>query len=194
MLVLGGCSAKQRGPSYQTVSQPPYQDSIAAQRLNDQGLAFVRKGDVKDAERKFREALEKDLYYAPAHNNLGLTLLESQRHYEAAWEFDYAAKLMPHAPEPRQNLGLVYESLGHLDEAITEYENALRIDPQNAVAMRHLARTCVKADQKGEKLKSVLEKLLLVSSDQQWDVWVRGQLIRLGRADTETQPLHSPPD
>jgi len=43
--------------------------------------------------------VEHDSYYAPAHNNLGLTLLQSQRHYEAACQFDYAAKPMPHALE-----------------------------------------------------------------------------------------------
>jgi Flp pilus assembly protein TadD len=159
-------------------------------------LALIKTQDLQGAEEKFREALEHDLYYAPAHNNLGLVLLQTERYYESAWEFDYAAKLAPESPEPRQNLGLLYENLGHVDQAAETYEAALEIDPDNVVAMRHLARAYVKNDRKDDLLKRLLEKLLMIPSDHQWDVWIRGQLVRLGRGDEgQEQPFgHDPPD
>jgi tetratricopeptide (TPR) repeat protein len=188
-VTVGGCASRS-GMRYRTVADRSQQDCRSAQRLNDAGLQWIEEGRVKEAEKKFRQSLEHDLYYAPAHNNLGLVLMRTERHYEAAWEFDYAAKLAPHAVEPRQNLALLYENLGRLDEAISEYENALEIDSQNAVTMRHLARAYVKVGRKDEKLGSLLDKLAHIPGDEPWDRWVRGQIIRLGRDGTTTgQPF-----
>ena len=183
-----GCSASHRRPRYRTVQPSLDRDSLTAQRLNRKGLVAIEQSDLKRAEERFREALEHDLYYAPAHNNLGLVLLRTEQYYEAAWEFDYAAKLAPGAAEPRQNLGLLYEHLGHVDRAIKEYEAARELEPENAVTMRHLARAYVKTDRNGDTLKELLEKLLHIPSDKQWDTWARGQLIRLGRAEPGPSP------
>jgi len=50
--------------------------------------------------------------------------------------------------------------------------------------MVNLARAYVKADRKDDKLKRLLERLLLVPpGNPQWDVWARGQLIRLSRPE-----------
>ncbi len=180
-LLLAGCSTKPDRGHYQTLPKPLNRDSRAAERLNDEGMVLIEAGKLNEAEPKFREALENDLFYASAHNNLGLVLLRTDRHYEAAWEFDYAAKLVPHAGEPRNNLGLLYEKLGRLDSAIEAYDAALQIDPQNTVAMRHLARVLVKANRNDDRVKTLFEKLLAVPGDGQWDTWVRGQALRLGR-------------
>lgn len=189
LMIVPACSSTRSASRYRTVPMSPRRDSERAQRLNDQGLLHVEKDHLEKAERAFREALEQDLYYAPAHNNLGLVLLQTQRYYEAAWEFDYAAKLNPRAIEPRQNLGLLYENLGQLDRAVTEYEAALEIDPNHVVAMRHLARVYIKAGRQDNGLKDLLERLLHIPSDREWDVWIRGQLIRFGRAANEEQPF-----
>lgn len=188
-LALAGCSMGHGASEYQTLAGTPNRDSLTAQELNEDGLRLIEQGDLEGAERKFRKSLEHDLYYAPAHNNLGLVLLQTERCYEAAWEFNYAAKLVPRGSEPRENLGLLYENLGRLDRAVAEYEAALEIDPDSLVTMRHLARTLVKAGRKDDRLKSLLEKLLLIPSDGRWDVWVRGQLVRLDRAESEAEPF-----
>lgn len=184
------CSRSQR---YGTMATMPGRDTVAAQRENTAGLAAVEESDFTLAEKHFRSAIEHDLYYAPAHNNLGLALLECGRFYEAAWEFERAAKLAPNSPEPRANLGLLYESVGRLAAAAAEYDAALALDAQHLTAMRHLARTYVKSDRRDDKLQSILERILLQPPDNpQWDVWARGQLIRLGRpdlGDSESQPF-----
>jgi Flp pilus assembly protein TadD len=156
-----------------------------ARWLNEEGLKAVEAGDLPKAETKFREAIERDLYYAPAHNNLGLALPHAKRYYEAAWEFEYAAKLTPRSVEPRANLGLVYEGVGQLDRAVTEYEKAAQIDAHDAAVMRHLARAYVKADRRDEGLKKLLDRLVLTPGNEQWDQWVRGQLIRVGRHEPD---------
>ena len=183
------CSGTQRN-GYRTLPGRATRNTAKDQMLNDKGLRLIEEDQVEEAESKFRAALEHDIYYAPAHNNLGLVLLRSNRHYEAAWEFQYAAKLTPRTAEPRANLGLLYEHIGRLDQATSEYEKALEIDPDNVEAMGHLARAYVKSKRQDAELVGLLEKLLLVSEDSQWDYWARGQLIRLGRSENEKSPPH----
>ena len=189
VIVVGGCVSRGHRPEYRTVSELADRNSLVAEQLNWRGLIAIREGDLDEAERLFRRALAEDLYYAPAHNNLGLVLVQTKRHYEAAWEFDYAGKLVPRALEPRGNLGLLYENVGQLDRARLEYEAALEIEPENLVTMRHLARVMIKTDRHDDRLRTLLEKLLRVPGDTQWDAWVRGQVIRVGRPDGETSPV-----
>jgi protein O-GlcNAc transferase len=179
--IAAGCATRHAGPRYQTVPGGALRETAEAQALNDQGLAAINRDDRESAERHFRSALERDLYYAPAHNNLGLVLLKTDRYYEAAWEFEYAQRLAPSAVEPRDNLGLLYEEIGRIDRAIDQYEHARTLDPKQLAPMQHLARAYVKAGRADNKTRNLLNELLAIPQDRQWDEWVRGQAIRLGR-------------
>lgn len=180
LVVLAGCAQAGTGPGYETLPQSAHRDSLTAQRFNAQGLKAVEATDLETASEAFRRALEADLWYAPAHNNLGLTLLHEGRAYEAAWEFHYAAKLMPGSVSATNNLGLVMERVGRLDEAIELYHDALKISPENIEVMGHLARAYVKAGHQDRSLEDLLKELTLRGSDG-WDLWARQHLIRLGR-------------
>ncbi len=64
--------------------------------------------------------------------------------YLAAWEFQYASTLMPNRAEPRNNLGVVFESVGKLDDAAEWYEAALQIEPDTPEVISNLARVYVR--------------------------------------------------
>jgi Flp pilus assembly protein TadD len=194
MACVAGCAARQPGGHYQTLASDQPRDTNIAELRNADGLRQIENGQLEKAEASFREAIEHDLYYSSAHNNLGLVYLKTGRHYDAAWEFNYAARLAPRSPEPRANLGLLFEKLGRVDEAIGTYQEALNIDPADMTTMRHLARAYVKTNRKDKSLKEILEKLLLMPNDKQWDEWLRGQLIRVGRIEPgrETALADSP--
>lgn len=177
-----GCASSTSPSAYESFSDRRYRNSLRAQELNEQGLSCVRAGDYAKAEEYFRKALEADLFYAPAHNNLGLTLLQAQppKPYESAWEFQYAAKLTPHSAEPRNNLGLVFEHVGRLEDAEKWYAEALEIEPQNIEVMGHLARVYVKANKKSAKLKDLLAELAY-RGEGGWDQWATEQLLKAER-------------
>lgn len=189
-LLATACAGGEPGVRYRTIPHGTVRDTTVARRLNDQGLSAVEKNDLQTAEERFRQSLEHDLYYTPAHNNLGLVLLQTERYYEAAWEFEYAQRLAPSAVEPRDNLGLLYEQIGRLDRAIDEYEHARKLDPKQLAPMQHLARAYVKVGRDDEKTRNLLYELLAIPQDRQWDEWVRGQVIRLGRPQ---EPDDAPP-
>jgi tetratricopeptide (TPR) repeat protein len=179
-----GCA---HGESYRTGTSGVHRDLSIAHRKNATGLDHVDRGDLVRAERCFRDALIADIYNAPAHNNLGLVLLRTGRLYEAAWEFDYAAKLASRSVEPRQNLALMFEELGRYGKAIDEYEACLEIEPQNMAVMRHLSRAYIKAGRGDKRVRDLLNGLAAEPQPSAWDVWLRGQLIRLGRNETEPE-------
>ena len=179
LLLLAGCRSGSSQHPYSTAFTPPRRDTHTAQRRNAEGLQQIEKGDYKKAEESFRAALDADLFYASAHNNLGLVLLKKSP-YEAAWEFQFSAKLLPNAAEPRNNLGLVFEHVGNLDGAIAEYKKALKIDPNNVQVMGHLARAYVKSGEKSDDLRKLLKRLAFQNPGGTWDQWARRQLLTLG--------------
>jgi len=174
---LVGCtSAGSAATSYSTLAQ---RDTQAAQRCNQRGLQAITDQDYAKAERLFRQALAADVFYPAAHNNLGLAMLQQGRIYESAWEFQYAAKLMPKSAEPRHNLGTLLERVGRLDEAEECYREALELEPDNEEIMGHLARVYIKAERRDQTVRKLLTKLATRADRGEWDRWAREWLIRI---------------
>ena len=61
---------------------------VQATDATQRGLTFLNAGNVADAQRRFREALNRDINYAPAHYWLGISLLQSDSRSEAADSFN----------------------------------------------------------------------------------------------------------
>ena len=87
-------------------------------------------GRYPDAERSLRAALEIDPYMTDAHNNLGVVYDKMGDKVRA--EESFQAALADHNyPTPEKvhlNLGLLYESQGRREEAITELRRSVAID------------------------------------------------------------------
>jgi hypothetical protein len=74
-----------------------------------------------------------------ARNDLGLKLWNEGKRKEAFVIFLENAQLFPSNPIAHSNLAFMFLRAGALDEAKTEYENALRLEPSHADAKRGLA-------------------------------------------------------
>ena len=179
--LAAGCHRQGTRPSeYTTTVQDPNRDTETARRENGRALALVEQGKLDEAEKVLKAALVADLFFGPAHNNLGVVYHRKEQYYLAAWEFQYAAKLMPHSPEPRNNLGLVYESVGRLAEAEPWFDQALALQPDNPALLGNLTRLRVRAGQMDEKTRRLLADLALKATDPQWAKWARDRLALMG--------------
>src|SRR4051812_18509394 len=89
-----------------------HHDTELARNENNRAYQLIQEGKYDEAERILKQAIASDVMYGPARNNLGLVYYHRGRLYDAAWEFQNAAKLMPYQPAPRNNLGLVFEKAG----------------------------------------------------------------------------------
>jgi tetratricopeptide (TPR) repeat protein len=135
--------------------------------------------DLAGAERLLREALAADLFFGPAHNNLGVLFLKQGKRYEAANEFEWAKKLMPAHPDPRVNLAMTLEEAGRVDDAIASYTAALEVYPGYLPAVQGIARVSVRAGREDDRLRGWLDSIVLQSREDAWREWARREASEL---------------
>lgn len=164
------CRASATGP-YSSAAETG-RDTARAQVLSRQA-ADVLRDDPDRAEALLREALSADLFFGPAHNNLGVVHLQAGRLYEAAGEFEWARKLMPGHPDPRMNLALTLERAGQVDEAIQAYETALEVYPGHVPTVQGLARLCVTSGRADPRLAGWLDAIAIRGETERWRAWAR---------------------
>lgn len=179
-----GCKAKPTEASgpYKTLGQDLRRDTEKAKEQNSRAIALIKSGKYAEAEPILKAALEADVTYGPAHNNLGKCYFKRGEMYLAAWEFQYAANLMPDHAEPRNNLGLVFESVGKLDDAVTWYDAALRMGSDSAEYLGNAARARLTRGDRDTAVRDLLEKLVLRETRPEWLEWAREALARMGSA------------
>ena len=160
--VAFGCSSAHpptAAAEYHTLGNDPHRDTDRARSLNDQAAAAIRHGNYAEGEKLLRAALAADVMFGPAHNNLGKIYFAQKNLYLAAWEFTYAAKLMKHQPEPRNNLGLVFEASGNVFAIAESWHRGPTADPVDdpteidAIARKLLADARPNADMQGRDRK-----------------------------------------
>ena len=173
------------GNPYKTAGHDPKRNTPLARQLTDEAAELIADGRFDKARRKLESALTADLFYGPAHNNLGSIHLRQKHYYQAAWEFQYAAKLMPEQYQPKNNLGLVFEQVGRLDKATTCYEDALTLAPESVDVAANLARAYVRAGRKDDKTRELLTKVLMQHPSDRWTTWARETLTTMGQAKEE---------
>lgn len=185
VLLLGACANQNTyrtddGP-YRTVTAQPNRDTDAAIAHNRNGLAYLAADELDNAIEAFGKALQADVEFGPAHNNLGKVYYKQQDWYKAAWEFEYARKLMPNRAEPCNNLALVLERAGELDRAIELYEQAVARDEQNIEYRANLARALVRRGDRTERVRDLLEDLVENDKRAEWLIWAKQQLASFGK-------------
>jgi len=135
LLALGACTST---PDSVGPYAPPTgleRNTHQAELLSREAADSIDAGDLEEAEALLRQSLTADLFFGPAHNNLGVVFLKQAKLYEAAQEFEWAKKLLPAAPDPRVNLALVLERAGREQDALLAWEGALEVAPDCLVAI-----------------------------------------------------------
>lgn len=175
LLTLCGCSRFRKSSEgrYETIGSVPVAQAEQAKKLNADALKAARKGNWEKAEQLLKEALESEVNYAPAHNNLGQIYLRRHQLYLAAWEFEFAINLMPDRVEPYINLGLVYETAGQLDKAAEAYESALQRASDSREAISCCARVAVKQDNDPGRTAWLLQQVVMHDDRQEWVRWAQ---------------------
>ena len=181
---LAGCQSHPRTAEHSF-------DTETAKKENDHALRLLDEGKLEEAESHLKRAIEADVMYGPAHNNLGLVYYHEGKLYPAAWEFQSAIKLMPFQPEPRNNLGLVFEKAGKISSAAEAYEKARQLEPDNPEYLANLARAKIRRGDRDLETKKLLEELVLKDSRPQWSQWARINLLKMG--DPSSRPTTTRP-
>ncbi len=171
-LALVGCRAADTGPY--APENEARRDPVRAQELSSRAADLIGE-DPDQAEALLRQALGADLFFGPAHNNLGVVYLKQGKLYEAAGEFEWARKLMPGHPDPRMNLALTLEQAGQTDEAIATYRTALQVWPGHIASLQALAKLHVQQRREAPELAGWLGEVAIRGETERWREWARSQ-------------------
>ncbi|MCC7171889.1 MAG: hypothetical protein IT459_15700 [Planctomycetes bacterium] len=177
-LSLAACASDRSTSPYLAPGEVA-RSTVEAEALSRKGADLIAT-DLVEAETVLREALAKDLFYGPAHNNLGVVFLKQQKLYEAASEFEWAKKLMPGHPDPRVNLAITLERAGRTSDALASYEAALQVSPDYLPAIQGLAVATVRSGARDERLRGWLDRVALESESETWREWAQSQSTRTG--------------
>ncbi len=184
--LTGGCrhDSAPAEDGYQTVADDPRRNTEFARTKTHHAKELIKNGDWSGAEQALRQALDADVMFGIAHNELGKVYFHQSRLYLAAWEFQYAAKLMPNQPEPRNNLGLVLEAANRFDDAIKCYDEAIKSQPDNAEFIGNSARARIRRGDSDAQVKELLARLVERDTRTDWVNWARGRLSRMSPPGT----------
>jgi Tfp pilus assembly protein PilF len=178
-LLGSGCARWQdkQPANYVTVPADTGHDTAEARKNYNAARKLMQKHlsgkecDFAGAEKKLQEALTADVRFGPAHHSLGVLYFWQKKHYLAAWEFEYAARLMPDRFEPLNNLGLVYESAGKYEQAKTFYGLAREKTRNNPDVIANLARASYRSGTKVDEMRPLLEDVLATNPQPEWQRW-----------------------
>jgi tetratricopeptide (TPR) repeat protein len=109
---------------------------IAKQQVLDNALQESCR--FKEAEKKFRRAIELNAEYAEAYSNLGNTLRSLDRFEEAISACAQAIALKPDYAPAHCNMANALKELERFDEAAASYKRAVAIDAKYAIAFNNL--------------------------------------------------------
>jgi Tfp pilus assembly protein PilF len=173
MSLVVACRSTPTGP-YDPPGETSRETTEAERLSRDAADVMVR--DPSAAEKLLREALTKDLFFGPAHNNLGVLFLKRDKLYEAAGEFEWARKLMPGHPDPRVNLAITLERAGKTDEALVTYSAALEVSAAYLPAIEGLASLTARSGKSDDRIRGWLSEIAAREEQASWREWAGAQL------------------
>ena len=177
LVALTACQSAPTAPNPYSPVSATTRNTVEAERLTREATEWMHDDPAK-AEAILREALTADLFFGPAHNNLGVLFLKQGKRYDAASEFEWARKLMPGHPDPRVNLAITLEEAGRVDDALASYSAALEVAPTYLPAIQGLARLSIRSGRENEHLEQWLETIALQGQDRTWIEWAKRESNR----------------
>ncbi|MFA9516434.1 tetratricopeptide repeat protein [Halopenitus sp. H-Gu1] len=137
------------------------EDSLAAQEaLVNKGAAHAELEEYDEAIGAYRRALRIDddsEHAATAETNLAYALWEFGRHEQALEHAERAVEIDPRFAQAWYNRGFFLVERGLAEDAVTAFDNAIRLGHRNADVLEEKARALEEADEY-EQAEEVAEK------------------------------------
>ena len=145
--------------------------------------ALGEQGDLTGARNHIEKALQLRPDYAGAHYNLGLLMLRQRDFADAQEQFNLALQTNRLDPMIWNGLGLAQASLGQIDEAISNYRQALKLNPNFADAFIDLAAALSAQGKYAEAVEMSETALRLRPNVAETHALLGAALLHLDRAD-----------
>lgn len=152
-------------------------------------LTFVRNETYSSPLALWRDTVAKMPHNSRARYNLGIAYSDRGQYAqavaqdEAALRMDDSWDAAHQAPSTQNKLGYDLEQLGRLTDAVTHYEEALRLRPDYAVAHRNLARALVRLGHYPAAIEHYEQALRLKAGEAPVEAELANALLHEGRLD-----------
>jgi tetratricopeptide (TPR) repeat protein len=132
------------------------------------GSVLFQRGYMEQAESSFRIAFRDDPSSAEALYGIGSVYLDQQKAAEARDCFERALKLRASYPDTLanswNNLGLLAGREGHTEDAVSDFQEALNLNPDHLIALNNLGGA-YRQLKRWEDARTTYERALQVNSD-----------------------------
>ncbi len=121
-------------------------DSADVFPLFARGCYLQNQNKYEEAKQLFRKCIVKNTHYVDAYFHMGYIMMQQDSIQKSFDFYDLAVKLQPDNPTAYYDRGVCNELLKKMPDAITDYKNALKLDPKYASPASALKRLNVKMD------------------------------------------------
>jgi tetratricopeptide (TPR) repeat protein len=133
------------------------------------GFVYFHRGYLVQAAQAFRLALRDDPQSAEAYYGVGSVHLKMQQAEDARQSFERALKLQPHYPDTWtnawNNLGVIAMQTGRTEDAVKNFQAAVRQNPKNLVALDNLGNAYRQQERWPEAREALARALQLNPED-----------------------------
>lgn len=175
-----GISSSDSG-SMASSAAPATSDSAAASTIGLEGKPALKKldeGEVRRLEAKAGETASD----VQSRAELGRLYMEAGKYPEAVRWLEEAVKINPADLHLRNHLAICYLNEGHLDQAVSAFEENLRRDPNHAASLLGLGRVKLYLQRDINGGLAMWEKLVQVAPNSPEASAVREELEALKSA------------
>ena len=138
---------------------------FALQAVTPFSKKIYRSGFRQEAFEEYQK-MDRRAKSAVATNALGFMLLEDKKYDEAKKYFLEALQISPSAAAPKMNLAELSAKDGDYKEAISLYRQAIADEPDRGLAYLRLGQLIIDSGGSGEEAKSIWEKGLQATPDE----------------------------
>jgi Flp pilus assembly protein TadD len=131
------------------------------------GAAWIQQQNPEQAEKHLRRALEINLDYPEALNDLGMILINKGLYPEAVTCLSNALVLIPKYAEAHNNLALTFMHMSRFPETIEHYKAAISINPTIPKAHNNLGSALARIGRLEEAKPYFLQALKIQPSDDE---------------------------
>lgn len=164
-LTLTGCATS--GEEISRIEQIAQQRE-RARELAQRGVRAHSRGDVDAALDLYYQSVALDSDLPIVRNNLGLILLAEQNYMDAVFQFRTAMDLAPSDPRPPTNIGVAYSEAGYPQDALRNFDIALRVDETYLPALRGAIQAASDVSRASPEDLRRIKTALLRERDPEW--------------------------
>jgi protein O-GlcNAc transferase len=196
-LLAAGCSGTRPDPPAVAGSAPAAatpSDGASADTRVASGAELLRRGQLDEAEREFRLALEKDPNDRNALAGLGQVQVRRGQYSEALPLLERATKVPSQMVSAFRSLGDAHLALGEMEKAATSYRQAVALSPEDLSLRLSLAHSLMEAGDYGEAVTVCRQSLRYVRNSPTGQAQVHRQLgeiaSREGKSTDDVSALY----